>query len=149
MTKVFKHDDVNIYDILDTDFNDAYEGVPALLLIKFAEQGYPLFYGRHRAVFDLGSWVVKIPTCDNGYADNDWEGSITSQSKRRDIQYAETRMVYYRNIPIVFMEKIIDASFDEIRKRLKKVPDWVYSVDCQQVGFNKHGELKAYDYGIF
>lgn len=51
-------------------------------------------------------------------------------------------------IPVVFTEKVDDMSFADIKKMFGRVPDWVSSVDCGQVGVNRKGKLVAYDYGI-
>lgn len=99
-----------------------------------------------------GGYVVKIPRNWDGVADNDWEGSVSNceeyPQSDYQVQYARTRMIYFMDIPVVFMEHVLDSSSEEIRNKLGREPDWVWSVDGGQVGFNKQGRLVAYDYGI-
>lgn len=107
--------------------------------------------GRNRNVFDFGAYVVKLPKNGDGCADNDWEGSLSngeSLGDMREIQYARTRMAYWRGVPVVFMEKVEHARPAEIVARLGYEPDWTMSVDCGQVGFTRDGRLVAYDYGL-
>lgn len=103
--------------------------------------------GRNRSVFVFDRYVVKLPRCENGVADNDWEGSI-SDGPDPYVRHARTRMSYYKGIPIVFMERVTYATPTSLRERYGKEPDWVSSVDCGQVGWNRGGKLVAFDYGI-
>jgi len=103
--------------------------------------------GRNRVVFHMGHYVVKIPMNYNGIADNDWEGSVRHSPDPRMAKYARTRMVYHTEIPVVFMEYVKYIAYGELRER-GPVPHWVDGIDCQQVGFNRRGQLVAYDYGI-
>jgi hypothetical protein len=116
---------------------------------RFAKRCVDYTFGRNRGVFVMpGNYVVKIPKNGDGCTDNDWEGSISNgeDSSEEDVQYARTRLFYYKEdnnlIPIVFMEYV------EYHCDYKNQPDWVASVDCGQVGYNKKGRLVAFDYGI-
>lgn len=113
---------------------------------KFAERCEEFSSGRNRAVFIFSTYVVKLPTCGDGGSDNDWEGSICGSGDY--IQYARTRLAYWKEIPIVFMERVKHASTNELIEKLGKEPDWTYCVDCGQVGWNRQGKLVAYDFGI-
>lgn len=112
---------------------------------------YPMEVGRNRAVFLAGNYVIKIPLTDDGFVDNDWEGSISNSKQCYNhpdwIQYPRTRLVCYNEIPIVLAQKVRHVWEDEIKERLGFIPDWIYSVDCGQVGFTKNNRLVAYDYG--
>lgn len=106
--------------------------------------------GRNRATFVFRNHVVKLPINFGGLGDNDWEGSVSNgpdQDDRYSIQYARTRLYYVGELPVLFMERVTPAGSVEIENRLGFEPEWVYSVDCGQVGFNKSGRLVAYDYG--
>lgn len=121
------------------------------LHIRF-DRNREMHSGRNRNVFDCGNYVVKLPVNCEGISDNDWEGSVSNgPTQPRDnwtVRYARTRMMWVANkIPVVFMEKVEDASLQEIKNRLGNVPDWIDCVDCGQVGFNRKQELLAYDYG--
>lgn len=101
--------------------------------------------GRNRVVFLFPHYVVKLPRNADGYADNDWEGSVShleNSNPKEDIQYARTRLVYYHGIPILFMERVEQVCCGEA------LPEWVKSVDCCQVGWTQKGEIVAYDYGF-
>jgi hypothetical protein len=104
-------------------------------------------FGRNRAVFFYPTFVVKLPITHDGIVDNDWEGSI-SGGGRYDVQLARTRMFYVGDFPVVLMERIDEATDVSIRQRLGYLPDWVNSVDGGQVGFNRKGDLLAFDYGL-
>ena len=120
---------------------------------RYADRALSAHPGRTRNVFVMpNGYVVKIPKNLDGFADNDWEGSVSNSEESLGsddfVQYARTRLAYLDECPIVFMEEVVHASEKEIEKRLGFVPDWVGSVDCGQVGFNRAGLLVAYDYGV-
>lgn len=105
-------------------------------------------YGRNRIVYIFTTYVIKLPTCLDGFSDNDWEGSISNANDDpEEIRYARTRLIYKNEIPILYMEYVVYACEKTITKRLGYYPYWVNSVDCGQVGFNKKGKLVAFDYG--
>lgn len=105
--------------------------------------------GRNRAAFIFSNYVIKLPMCPAGCGDNDWEGSISTGDNPNDIQYARTRLLYWKNkIPIVLMERVEHARSADIIAKLGEEPDWCMSVDCGQVGWNRAGKLVAYDYGM-
>lgn len=119
---------------------------------RFRDRALEVHCGRNREVFVFRGYVVKVPLNLNGIADNDWEGSVSNSEEYPQsdwqVQYARTRMVYVKDIPVVFMEKLEDVTSKEIVRRLGREPNWTGCVDGGQVGFNKHGRLLAYDYGI-
>lgn len=96
--------------------------------------------GRNRMVFALKSknFVIKIPLNIAGNSDNFIEG------KKQDFGYpvAKARSIILNDFCCVIMEYVEHACrFDH------ELPDWTGFVDCGQVGFNKKGELVAYDFG--
>ena len=109
---------------------------------RYGKKCEAIEYGRNRATYIFKNYVVKIPISFDGFVDNDWEGSV-----KADV-YARTRLAYYKDIPVVFMETIIYADNKTIKNILSFVPDWVYSIDCGQVGFNRKNELLAFDFGV-
>lgn len=124
--------------------------IPGLskLYERYAKRALGFEYGRNRAVFIMGKYVVKIPRCWDGVADNDWEGSVRHSPHPEEAKYVRTRMVYVDEIPIVFAEYVKPASIKDMKSILGTVPSWTDAIDCQQVGFNREGRLLAYDYGI-
>lgn len=97
--------------------------------------------GRNRMVFKLksGNYVLKVPLNMAGGGDN-----YTECNKKTDFGFpvAKTRHVELEGFGCVVMEHIKHVSYDECI-----MPGWVGYVDCGQVGFNKKGELVAYDFG--
>jgi hypothetical protein len=106
---------------------------------------YPLLdFGRHRAVYDAGRNVLKVPRHEKGYYDNLWEHDKSrSYGLRPDVNgifYARCRAL---PSGILVMEKVIDPP-----SRMS-LPDWVGYVDCQQVGLTRDGRIVAYDFGVY
>ena len=98
----------------------------------------------------MGKYVVKVPRNRDGIRDNDWEGSISNgpnSNPLQDIQYARTRMHYWNEIPIVFMEYVEYANDAKVLSILGESPNWTWSVDGGQVGMNRRNQLVAFDYG--
>jgi hypothetical protein len=123
-------------------------------LSRYLSRSKEIWCGRNRVVFDMGTYVVKLPRHALGFGDNDWEGSISngSDSTSEDVQYARTRLYYYKGIhgikiPLLFMERVDSDIWKD--KHYKDFPDWVGSVDGGQVGYNKQGKLVAFDYGVY
>lgn len=120
---------------------------------RYAKRALACYGGRNRNVFKMpGGYVVKLPSGFDGIQDNDWEGSISNSPEGTGfdcgyIQYARTRMCYYKEVPIVFMEYVEYKNKNQIIELFGKEPDWCLSVDCGQVGVNKGGRLVAFDYG--
>jgi hypothetical protein len=114
------------------------------LLEKYGE---PIGAGRNRVVWKMrGSHVIKLPRCDSGITDNDWEGSVSDPGFT-----ARTRLIYIHDIPIVVMEYVEDVTLAQISEHLGLPAGdigWAGCFDSGQVGFNKSGTLLAYDWGI-
>lgn len=102
--------------------------------------------GRNRLTFIFKNHVIKVPLNNSGISDNDWEGSISSSNDPDDIQFARTRLIYHKGIPIIFMERV--RMIRNLQSFYEVLPYWVGFVDCGQVGFNKVGRLVAFDYGL-
>jgi hypothetical protein len=103
--------------------------------------------GRTRAVFDRGDgYVVKVPINGEGFAANSRE-VITSEAEDpytpvADCYHDTVYDVSSEGVSVLVMEKL---TFDGVPKSYKDLPDWVMSVDGGQVGYNKKGELVAFD----
>lgn len=94
--------------------------------------------GRNRACFFSKHCVIKFPLNANGEADNDWEASCSGET------LAKGRWIEINGFICVIQEKL---NYVE-NFSYSALPDWVGSVDCGQVGYDKKGNLKAYDFGI-
>lgn len=105
--------------------------------------------GRNRDVYFLPGkkYIVKIPRNEDGMWDNatehDWRHAKDAWSQTFRCN-ANCRMV--PGSYLLVMEYVRPVDSDEIRAMFGEVPDWVGCVDCGQVGLNRKGELKAYDY---
>lgn len=113
----------------------------AEFLMKFGFNEYPEC-GRHRCTFinKNRNVVIKVPSCELGMASNEDE-----YNSRNDIQHANCKLLFLNKtrIPIIIMEKLnIDHPY-------KDLPDWANTYDCCQVGSNKSGKFKAYDYSRY
>lgn len=102
--------------------------------------------GTSRATYSANTVVFKVPLNPDGFFHNDAEYSLISTGCIEEDQLAKTKIHAIEDIPVLAMEKVIPASFGDIKARIGHVPDWVYAVDMAQVGFSKSGQLKAYDY---
>lgn len=105
---------------------------------------------RHRAVWRHGNYVIKVPVCEEGVHDNLHEAhvwQIRDHKRYSWAKYARCRLIgvilvmEYARYPGPLSEESGHIPF-------KKCPEWAYFIDCQQVGYNRRGEIVAYDYGI-
>lgn len=137
------------YHIDKGEFNRSGHRIIKGLHERFASRCREVFMGRNRNTFDMGRYVVKVPKNLCGFADNDWEGSVSNANNDPSVvRYARTRLAYVDEVLIVFMEKVEPATSAEIVARLGFEPDWTNDVDGGQVGFTRDGRLVAYDYGL-
>jgi hypothetical protein len=88
--------------------------------------------GRHRAVFQRGRVVVKVPLSQAGIQDNQLEA-------RRWRERAHPHLARCRLAgPLLVMERVSTRS--------QNPPEWADTIDCSQVGLNRKGRWVAYDY---
>jgi hypothetical protein len=120
------------------------------LVTRYLQRALRVEAGRNRVVFIMPhGYVIKLPRTLDGFGDNDWEGSVSNGPGQslEAIQYPKTKLHYWKEIPILFMEYVEWATNKDIEARLGKEPNWVGFVDCGQVGFTSTGRLVAFDYG--
>jgi hypothetical protein len=106
--------------------------------------------GRHREVWHRGNYVLKIPLSLKGLEDN-WRERHTwkiYQNIDFEIKYAACRL--YGNFLLImeYAQFVGPLSDDSGFISFKTGPEWMYRIDCCQVGYNRHGQIVAYDYGI-
>ena len=104
--------------------------------------------GRNRATYALGPrHVLKIPVNEDGMYDN---SSEAEQWRRRrehsSFPIARCRILLNKDgLPLLVMERVVPTE----PKPRPAMPDWVYSIDCQQVGYTRKGALVAYDFSRY
>lgn len=140
-----------IRDLLSSD-QSRYSVMPELLdfAIKLTEKyGTPIGSGLTRVVWNTGKGhVIKVPRDDKGCNDNTWEASTSIvQNKKSDEGYTHCRFFLVNDYCVAIAEFVQEASYDDIKEAFNFIPEWIYYIDCAQVGFDKKGFLKAFDYG--
>ncbi len=132
---------------------DSLETALSELEERFRRRATEVMVGRNRIVFVMHGYVVKLPFNGQGFADNDWEGSVSNTPETVGdmdyIQYPHTRLIYFKDIPVLFMEYVKHLGWSGTESLLGYEPAWIGSVDCGQIGINKHGRIVAYDYGRY
>lgn len=108
--------------------------------------------GRNRQVWRRGNYVVKVPLNEYGIGDNYHEADTYRRSLREKMpcKYARCRLVG-PNSTLLVMEytKYVGPLSDQDGYIVyENCPTWAYSLDCWQVGYNRAGEIVAYDYGL-
>lgn len=124
--------------------SDIYTAIDKILGRLQAKYGEPIGSGLSRIVFDTGKYVIKVPrdeSCFNANYNEEFRG----RRKLKNEIYTVCRIWHIDKVPILWMEKV------EILEKIDydNLPDWIAFIDCGQVGYNKYGELVAYDYGDF
>lgn len=98
--------------------------------------------GRHRCVFISNNRevVIKIPNCSMGIMANEDEYQNQNHPENK---HAKCKLIHMKQsgIPILIMEKVNIS--------VKDKPDWAWCYDCGQVGTDKKGRFKAYDYNVY
>lgn len=101
--------------------------------------------GRHRDVYLLpsGKNVIKVPSSRDGVASNHREARIRYEKDPwtdKEKVYARCRIIPGTNFLVMeYIDPVISCN---------NLPKWTNCIDCGQVGYNRKGELKAYDYGF-
>ncbi len=129
------------YTELDTftDCPEARTRADAVIARLIAKYGPPLDYGRNRLVFANDRIVLKFPRCCDGEADNDWEGCVSGPTLARG-----KRLVIDGFICV--MQERVQRIYADVPCP-ENLPDWTDFIDGQQVGYDRKGVLRAYDYG--
>jgi len=125
-------------------FVDAQQKVLTRLNRKY---GHPAC-GRHRCTFSSKAVVIKVPLNQGGVAANSREYQLWKEqvaqgySDPREIRYSRSRIIYVHDLPLLVMQKLdIARSYEQ-----GPMPDWAGWVDCGQVGKDKRGNWRAYDF---
>lgn len=107
--------------------------------------------GRNRIVYRRGNYVVKVPLNEEGVYDNHFERRTFlkyGNGEKAYVKYARCRMK--GGLLIMQFARFPGPNSTETGFiPWKHLPSWAGSVDCCQVGYNRFGQLVAYDYGRF
>jgi hypothetical protein len=141
--------DYEIYGVisgLSIDEDDFWDIVRNKCIKFFIGRGFrTMRRGRNRLVFLDGNHnvVIKVPSNTHGIDDNYYEYKNQNDSKRIGDRAKNRILVMPKTgIPILVMEKLNLSVSDQER------PDWASYYDCSQVGRDRRGRFKAYDYGV-
>lgn len=134
-----------IFSLIESDLKkvkwDGYEvKVRSLIHSLTNKYGTPKI-GRTRAVFDSQDGnVIKVPFNDEGEMANGYEHKAGKQQDPY-IPVAANHFDQIDGVDVLVMEKVREHRF----KSYNDVPEWVGSVDSGQVGYDRNGNLVAYD----
>lgn len=93
--------------------------------------------GRTRLVFLRGDVVLKVPKFKEAELENKCERNAYLEAKNKGNEYAACRLVKFCGVKVLMMEKVNEIEIET---------EWSKKLDDNQVGLNKDGELKAFDY---
>lgn len=100
-------------------------------------------WGRHRNTYDDGKFVVKVPRNESGRHDNYREADLfkfyREQGHPDGQRLARCRVLKNGYLVMEKLETRIGCDWD-------KLPKWANYIDCGQVGLDRKGVYKAYDY---
>lgn len=149
-------DGYNEFQTLDELYSSdksCFQVMPEMIVLALRldkKYGKPIGSGLTRVTWNTHKGhVIKLPRCEKGSMDNEWESSISMvQDKLEDEGYAKTKSSLFNDYVVIMAEFITEATLDDVKNKFGIIPDWIYSIDCIQVGFNKKGYLKAYDFAL-
>lgn len=102
--------------------------------------GEPVGSGRHRITFASKRVVIKIPKSNAAISANHSEYGRFKLNKGEPL--ARCRLVTILGLPVIIMEKL------DLSTHWNSLPSWSMSYDCGQVGLDRKGNFKAYDYTV-
>lgn len=121
-----------------------YDGFDQVMARLRAKYGAPIGEGRHRITFKSKHVVVKMPKHMIAIHASQTE---FDRFKRNDPsesgRLARCRMIQMHGVPLIVMERL-ETNIDYRTK-----PTWSWDYDAGQIGFDRKGNMKAYDYTTF
>ncbi len=97
--------------------------------------------GKNRYVCISRSIVLKVPKNVYGVIDNLHEARLFKTEN--DTHLARCKIKLINGLPVLIMQKLTLVS-----NETHTFPDWAQCVESKQVGLDKYGRWKAYDYGL-
>lgn len=110
---------------------------------------HSIAFGTERATFILDDIVIKIPHNCDGVRANYTELFLYQKFLEGDLDSFVPAQCWMH--PISEEVRVLVLGMVRVSGSVnlfsKDVPDWCWSIDHAQVGYNKEGTLVAYDYG--
>jgi hypothetical protein len=106
--------------------------------VFIAKFGAAIGSGRNREGYGSTSAIFKLPITVDGMYENAWER--TRFVRGPDKNLARCRLLHLEDVPVLAMV-LLDTDHTN-----KNLPDWADFIDCRQVGFDRRGNVRAYDY---
>jgi len=119
------------------------------------KMGPPIGYGRHRITFANKHFVVKLPRSIAGISANHDEVDLYKRDKGERHHLAPSKLVKTKSgIDLLVMPKLDVERFDKetnamgmgVRAKVPRSQKWIWNYDGGQVGYDRKGKLKAFDY---
>lgn len=139
-----------------SDKKDFDHSVKILIKLFLQKKAVPLGYGRHKATFAHGNYVYRIPISLGAFDELFVEANISKAAKQgffiwdcgdSYILPAKTRIITIMDIPVQVMEKLIPVarySTGALEENWLKYLE--RCGDGKQVGRDKNGTIKAFDF---
>ena len=153
----FEDIDLKLNDIQKgTSYNseEYFDKVLDIIVPKLESKGYEfLGQGRNRVAYISSSRkvVIKIPLNSSGEFDNLHEYRYIRHIEKDPVYksyYGKNKLFQFKKpgISLLIMEYLSPIKYKDISD--SEIKKWVSCIDCCQVGINKNGKIKAYDYGL-
>lgn len=129
------------YEDYYDDPNFTWDDLRYALTLKY---GQAFSGGWDRLVFKTKYGVVKLayPNHEGMNYREEFNYQITRQNKEF-IKIARCRIVFVKGFPLLLMEWV--KPYWEVGLSYKDLPEWCGYIDGSQVGYNRKGELVAFD----
>lgn len=131
----FLNGSVDLKDYLYGGFDDDIKNQKASLVLKELINKYGIpECGRNRATFLSKSFVIKFPLNVDGEKNNESEAAFISNKTARG------KIIKLNDFKCIIQEKL-NLNID-----INNLPQWCNLIDSKQVGLDKFGNLKSYDF---
>lgn len=90
-------------------------------------------------------WIIKFPFGDDGIECNLIEANIYKVFSHTG-RYAKCYIKMYHEVPLLVMETVTNYFSIKDAPPMGLLPHWIHHEDGPQIGYNKNGKLRIYDY---
>jgi hypothetical protein len=128
----------NLKDYLHGGFNNNQKDSNASIVLKKLIKKYGIpECGRNRATFISKNYVIKFPLNEDG------ENNNLSESNFKSKITAKSKFLNISGFYCTIQERLKNLEYPV---DFEKLPQWTKKIDSGQVGFDKNGNIKAYDF---